>query len=144
MQPSDIRLATERILKLRNYPRKQAYLLAALEDLQAHFDALPEEAISTVLSYFGLKPELDSELSTLFHGKPSNPHSVRICTGPLCCQAGSRNLITALKASSDIITDESHCLGGCHHPPTARLNGKIISNASVDKIIGQLKVLKES
>ena len=138
MQPGDICSATERILKLRNYPCKQPYFLAALEDLQAHFGFLPEAAVAIAATHFGQVPDFDCELSTLFHFRPDNPHAVRICTGPLCSSVGSSALITALEVAPDITIEASHCLGACDRAPAAVLNGEIISRVSVEKILGRL------
>jgi len=139
MQTGDICSATERILKLRNYPCKQPYLLAALEDLQAHFGFLPQAVVAMVESHFGQKLGLDSEFSVLFHSRPDNPHAVKICTGPLCSRAGSGDLITTLEAAPDIAIEASHCLGVCSRAPAAVLNGETISRASADKIFSRLK-----
>jgi len=143
MQTDDICSATERILKLRNYPREQAYLLAMLEDLQAHFGFLPEAATTIVLNYFGQKLNFDSELSLLFHGNPDDPCAVKICTGPLCSKAGSSGLITALKAEPNLAIEASHCLGSCNLAPAALLNGETVSQASADKILNRLRLSEE-
>jgi NADH:ubiquinone oxidoreductase subunit E len=139
MQTGDICSTTERILKLRNYPRKQSYLLAALEDLQAHFGFLPEASATIAAGYFGQELNFDSELSALFHSNPDNPDAVRICTGPLCSRAGSGDLITTLEAAPNIAIEASHCLGVCNMAPAAVLNGETISRVSADKIFSRLK-----
>jgi NADH:ubiquinone oxidoreductase subunit E len=139
MQSGDICSATERILKLRNYPRKKTYFLAALEDLQAHFGFLPEAAAAIAVDHFGWDLSADSELSALFHPNPDNPHAVKVCTGPLCSRAGSSDLITALEVAADIAIEASHCLGVCNKAPAVVLNGEIISQASADKIFSRLK-----
>ena len=138
MQTGDIRAATERILKLRNYPRKQTYVLAALEDLQAHFGSLPEEAVVIVLQYFDQKFNVDNELSDLFHAHPDNPYAVKVCTGPLCCKAGSVEMISRLEATADITIKKSHCLGSCSQAPVAMVNQETVFNATTDKIVNQL------
>jgi NADH:ubiquinone oxidoreductase subunit E len=144
MQTGDICSATERILKLRNYPCKQPYLLAALEDLQAHFGFLPQAAVAIVANHFGQEPDFDSELSALFHSMPDNPHAVKICAGPLCSRAGSDDLITTLEAAPNIAIEASYCLGVCNRAPAAVLNGETISRASADKIFSRLKAGKRA
>jgi len=144
MQTGDICSATERILKLRNYPRKQPYLLAALEDLQAYFGFLPEAAAAIVLDHFGQTLNFDSELSALFHANPGNPHAVKICAGPLCSRAGSSDLIAALEAAPNIVIEASHCLGACNQAPAAALNGETVSQASADKIFALLNASRET
>ena len=139
MQTGNICSATERILKLRNYPRKQPYLLAALEDVQTHFGFLPKAAAATVLDYFGQTLDFDSELSALFHFSSGNSNAVKICAGPLCSKAGSSDLIKALRTASSTAVEPSHCLGACSQPPAAQFNGETISSASVDKISALLK-----
>ncbi len=139
MQTGDICSATERILKLRNYPRKQPYLLATLEDLQAHFGFLPQAAVAMVANHFGQELDFDSEFSVLFHSRPDNPHAVKICTGPLCSRAGSSNLITTLEAASNIAIEASYCMGVCSRAPAAVVKGETISRASADKIFSRLK-----
>jgi len=144
MQPGNICSATERILKLRNYPRKQLYLLAALEDIQTHFGFLPEAAAVTVFDYFGQTLDFDNELSALFHFSSDNPNAIKICAGPLCSKAGSSNLIKAVRAASSIAVESSHCLGACSQAPAAQFNGETISPASVDKIVALLKLCEEA
>ncbi|MFC1536642.1 NAD(P)H-dependent oxidoreductase subunit E [Pseudomonadota bacterium] len=139
MQTGNICSATERILKLRNYPRKQPYLIAALEDVQTHFGFLPEAAVAIVLDYFGQTLDFDSELSALFHFSSDNPNAIRICAGPLCSKAGSSDLIKAVRTASSIAVMPSYCLGACSQPPAAEFNGETISPASADKILALLK-----
>ncbi len=134
MQTGDIRAATERILKLRNYPRKQTYVLAALEDLQAHFGSLPKEALLATLQYFDQEFDVDNELSTLFHTHPDDSSALKICTGPLCNRAGSIEMIATLEADENIAIEKSHCLGGCSRAPVAVINHETIFSATTDII----------
>jgi len=138
MQTDDICSATERILKLRNYPRKQPYLLAAAEDLHAHFGFLPKEAIAIIENHFDQSLNLGHELSTLFHTHADASNAIRICAGPFCSKAGSHGITSALKATRGITIEESFCLGGCSQAPVAAINGEIIPKASISKLVNLL------
>lgn len=134
MQTGDIHLATEHILELRNYPRKPAYLAAALEDVFVHFGHIPEIAKPLLSSYFNITVWPDFLSDNLLHAKAGNVKIIKVCEGPCCRKTGSDQLAEALQAELHVSVERHHCMGNCHEAPCATVNGEVVSRASLTKI----------
>jgi len=138
MQTHETVSATEHILTLRNYPRKPAYLLAALEDVYARFGHIPEASIPLLRDYFGTSELPGTLLDDLFHSDLDGRPVVKICEGPLCVQAGSNRLAEAVAAAGNIRVERRFCMGTCHSAPAAEIQGQIVAPASLERVREQL------
>jgi len=135
MQPSETISATEHILALRDYPRKPAYFFAALEDVFANLGHIPDVSKALIQSYFMLPEWPDHLVEKLFHNtSATQSQTITVCEGPCCREAGSDQLVENLKRKFDIPIERRHCMGNCHQPPAASVNGETISVASPAKI----------
>jgi NADH:ubiquinone oxidoreductase subunit E len=140
MQTSDIVSATEHIFALRNYPRKQAYLLAAIEDIARHFGSIPKQAEPLILEYFAVETLPKELMDQLIHKHVDSKQVIEVCSGPLCFKAGSDQLATELADTlTGAIIERRHCMGNCHQPPTVKIGERLISNASSAEVIQQVK-----
>ncbi len=126
--------ATEHILALRKYPRKPSYMLAALEDVYAHFGHIPEAAKTVIREYFAIRRLPKHMEEALFHASPMDRRTVRVCAGPLCIQAGSDKLATELASLPGITVERQYCMGVCHSAPAAKIGIQTVSEASFAKI----------
>ncbi|HXH72460.1 MAG TPA: NAD(P)H-dependent oxidoreductase subunit E [Mariprofundaceae bacterium] len=109
-----------------------AYLLAALEDVQASCGVLDDESLAAVAAHFRL-PEakvraLVADCTEAF--RSASAPELRICLGPVCRNAGSEALLE--KAGNAAAS--SHCMGACDHAPVAKLNGKLIAEATPEDL----------
>lgn len=134
MQTKDAIATTEHILKLRNYPRRSAYLLAALEDVAAELGEVPEDAKQLLLDHFGLA-SIPAEIAEALHHRHGDPaRTVVVCAGPICVQAGSDGIAAGLCEEKRITVERQHCMGGCGCAPCARIGEALIAPATVEKI----------
>lgn len=125
------------------YPKDARYMLAVLEDVQAHLGCLPEAMLPHIASHFAcpLKAlQQWREHSEAFRPHPVRRHRLRVCTGAVCLACGSDALLQALRACrrEDVEIEASHCLGACYDPPAARLEEHLFAPADVDQILAVL------
>lgn len=134
MQREDTVTATEHILKLRNYPRQPAYLLAALEDVATRLGSVPDSAKELLLDYFGIGEIPDEIASALDHRHGNAAETLTICAGPICSQTGSNELAALFEEAESVNVERQHCMGACDRAPCARADGKLIAPASPESI----------
>jgi len=135
MHPSEPVLATEHILALRDYPRKPAYFLAALEDVFADLGHIPEASKAIIQHYFMLPEWPDHLVERLFHNTSTmEVKTIMVCEGPCCKQAGADQLAEELQAISSINVERRHCMGSCKNGPAVMVGNSLISGASMSKI----------
>jgi len=138
MHSSETVSATEHILALRNYPRKPAYIPAALEDVFVRFGSIPEASEAVIRNYFGVQDLPIQQMEPLFHSIDLQQQVVKVCEGPLCVQAGSNQLADELAALAGICIERQHCMGVCHATPAVKIGDTVIAEASVVKVRQQL------
>jgi NADH:ubiquinone oxidoreductase subunit E len=134
MQTDDTHTATEHILATRNYPRKPAYLVAALEDIFAQCGSIPDDSIPRLNAYFGLDTWPQQLVDQLFRAKPTAKVNILVCEGPCCRKAGSDHLADELKTTLKQPIGRRHCMGSCDHAPVAMIDSTIVENASPKRI----------
>lgn len=132
MQNDNIITATEHILSQRNYPRQPSYLPAAIEDIHARFGQIPTASREVLREYFGVAELPEGLIESLFHKHTETVHSVTVCAGPICVQAGSDALATAVEGSAAV--ERSYCMGNCHVAPCAKVGKKFIAPATAESI----------
>ena len=134
MQPRETVAATEHILALRNYPRKPAYLTAALEDLFNHFGQIPDASKAVLSDYFHIGQWPDDLINSLFHAAPAHTEKVKVCEGPFCREAGGDRLAETLKRELHHSIERHHCMGSCQRAPAAMIGDEVIAHATPAKI----------
>ena len=134
MQPRETIAATEHILALRNYPRKPAYLVAALEDLFSHFGQIPEASKAVLSDHFNIDVWPDHLIHSLFHVSTEKRKIIKVCNGPCCGEAGSDQLAEQLKRELGRTIDRQHCMGSCQNVPVAMIGDEMIPNATLAKV----------
>jgi len=130
----DTHTTTEHILATRNYPRKPAYLVAALEDVFAQCREIPDSSIPTLTTYFKLQTWPHELVETLFHASNTGKTSIMVCEGPCCKKAGSDCLADELKTTLKLPIGRRHCMGSCDHAPAVMINSTVVENASLERI----------
>lgn len=74
---------------------------------------------------------------------PTDRHVFVVCTGELCAEAGSRELLSQLRhqcrhAESDIRVGESRCMGHCQLAPAMMEDGRMLGWVSRRRLKGEL------
>jgi len=125
---------------MERYPAEPAYLLAALEDVQAAEGWVSESVARDLAHAFGAAPAVLAsllEMQGVFRTSPPAVRRIAVCTGPVCWQHGVEKLLEGLRqaaAGSEIRVEAVHCQGGCDHPPVAVCDGIRVTDATVERV----------
>ncbi|MEM2868846.1 MAG: NAD(P)H-dependent oxidoreductase subunit E [Thermoplasmata archaeon] len=112
---------------LERYPEKKGALVPILQDINAEFRYLPEEALRYVSERLGLPLSRVYHVATFFTAfslKPRGVHTVRVCLGTACHVRGSRRVLETIERRLGIKPGETtpdglftletvNCLGAC-------------------------------
>ena len=126
--------ATNEILIRNNYD--QAHLVGILQQLQAEFNYLPEEALQLVAKRLDIPFSRVYAVATFyktFSLTPRGRHQIQVCTGTACHVRGAPLLLRQLERDLDIQTggttpdlefslDSVRCLGCCSLAPVVRID----------------------
>ena len=126
--------ATDEILIRNNYD--QAHLVGILQQLQAEFNYLPEEALQLVAKRLDIPFSRVYAVATFyktFSLTPRGRHQIQVCTGTACHVRGAPLLLRQLERDLDIQTggttpdlefslDSVRCLGCCSLAPVVRID----------------------
>ncbi len=126
--------ATDEILIRNNYD--QAHLVGILQQLQAEFNYLPEEALQLVAKRLDIPFSRVYAVATFyktFSLTPRGRYQIQVCTGTACHVRGAPLLLRQLERDLDIQTggttpdlefslDSVRCLGCCSLAPVVRID----------------------
>jgi len=146
----DKKAAFDRILD--RYPDKKGALLPILQDTNAEYRYLPEDALRYV------SERLDIPLAKVFHVatfftafslKPRGRHTIKVCLGTACHVRGSPKVLDAMARKLGIAPGETtpdgevsletvNCLGACALGPTVMVDEEY-HPMTVGKIDAMLK-----
>ena len=133
---------------LAAYPAKEASLIEVLQDVQARFHYLPEEALKLIASTLRVPLSKVYAVATfykVFRLTPRGKNHIKICTGTACHVRGAPLLLDEIKArfgiqagetSSDkkYTLDAVNCVGACAMAPVVIVNEKYYGNISPLKL----------
>lgn len=136
---------TRDMLDTRGYPAEISYLVAALEDIQAAFGYVPEDALPVLAGHFGSDAEHirnKAEAFGLFRFVPPPAHRIGICHGPVCAACGGKELLADVSGSEGIGVEPNHCLGRCDQAPVVSIDGRLLTQATAEQIEQEIAVLR--
>ncbi|MBP7149217.1 MAG: NAD(P)H-dependent oxidoreductase subunit E [Acidobacteria bacterium] len=131
-------------------------LIAILEDIQARFSYLPEEALREVAQETG-RPLVDvygvATFYRWFSLKPRGKHLVTCCLGTACHVRGAPRVARELErqlgvkpgettADREITFETQNCLGGCALGPIIVADGHYFPNVNPTLVAGILEKTK--
>ncbi len=120
-----------------SYPRRQAFVIAALEDIQAQFGCVSESSQRILAAHFNMEMgELESLMAhcaDAFSAAPARPRAVTLCQGPVCMAHGAGQLCQELN-EQDVDCELHICLGACDRAPAARCGRTLIAPADAAAI----------
>jgi len=132
-------------------------LIAILQDIQAKYSYLPEEALRTVADRTG-RPLVDvygvATFYRAFSLKPRGRHLVTCCVGTACHVRGAPRVAEELErhvgvkagdtsADGEFTLETQNCLGGCALGPIVVVDGHYFGNVGVAKVPGILAKTRE-
>ena len=147
-QPFD--LETLETLLERTPGNGRAKLLPLLLEAQKEWGYLPEksvEAISQALRVPVAEIHGVIEFYSMLYRRPAGRTIVRICEGPMCAQAGARQILEAAcrhlgvtegepTENGEYMVESVHCLGLCDHAPAALVGEVPVANITAEDLQG--------
>ncbi len=130
----------------------QGGLISILEDIQARYSYLPEDALRVVADKTG-RPLVDvygvATFYRAFSLKPRGKHLVSVCLGTACHVRGGPSVAAELERQLHVLPGETtadrefsfetvNCLGACALGPIVVVDGHYFSNVTPPKVKGIL------
>ena len=132
-------------------------VMEALQDIQAEFRYLPEEAICRVSETLGI-PLIEvfrlANFYKAFSLKPRGRHLVTVCEGTACHVQGSPRLVEEVLMQLDVQRGETtkdgaftvetvNCVGACALAPVVIIDGKYYDRMTAGKLRNLLDALRQ-
>jgi len=133
---------------LDKHSREQGALIAILEDIQAEYGYLPEEALRMVGKRTGRSLVDIYGIATFYHAfslKPRGRHLICACSGTACHVRGAPKVIEEFERQLGIKAGQTtpdgeftfqtvNCLGACALGPIVVVDGHYFSNVKTAKV----------
>jgi NADH-quinone oxidoreductase subunit E len=142
-----------KVAGILNSNGKNGSLINVLEDIQAEYRYLPEEALVLVSDRMGVPLSQVYSVATFYHAfslKPSGEHSICVCTGTACHVRGAVQVLNRLESTLGIEAGDTsrdrmftletgNCLGACAIGPVVVVDGEYEGNMTTKKVDKLLK-----
>jgi len=138
---------------LGKYQRDRGLLVSILQDIQAEYYYLPEEAIQEVSR--GLEVPLSQvySMATFFKAfslKPRGRHLINVCLGTACHVRGAVRILEKIERELEIKAGKTtedlkytletvNCVGACALGPMVIIDGEYHGEMTTDKVNSILK-----
>lgn len=144
---------------ISNYREKTGNIITLLQDTQEAFGYIPKEAIVFYSEELGIASSRFYGVATFyaqFYLNPRGKNIITACCGTACHVKGSERLINNIRRELNLddaqITTEDMkftieqvaCVGACSIAPVVIINKKVHRKMTSDKILKELKALKET
>ncbi len=128
-------------------------LISVLEDVQEHYNYLPEEVLPEVAKRLKIPLRDVYGVATFYNAfrlKPCGKHLINACLGTACHVRGGRRVLEKLEGLLNIKAGENtqdmqftletvNCLGACALGPVMVVDGKYYGNMAPAKVESILK-----
>ena len=151
VRDNQIQQTVEQILG--KYQRDRGLLVSILQDIQAEYYYLPEEAIQEVSR--GLEVPLSQvySMATFFKAfslKPRGRHLINVCLGTACHVRGAVRILEKIERELEIKAGKTtedlkytletvNCVGACALGPMVIIDGEYHGEMTTDKVNSILK-----
>ncbi len=129
-----------------------ASLISVLEEIQAHYRYLPQEAMVLVSERLGVPVSQVYSVATFYHAfslEPRGKHTVHVCTGTACHVRGAVQVLDRIQSKlgvgpggttrdREFTLETVNCLGCCALGPVVVLDGEYegqMTTKKVDKLL---------
>jgi NADH:ubiquinone oxidoreductase subunit E len=141
----------------KNYEKNEGNVITILQDIEAHFGYIPEEAINLIAKKLDIPASRFFGTATFysqFHLKPRGKNIITVCRGTACHVKGSEKLINRLSLELDVPQGEDttsdckftiekvNCIGACGIAPVTVVNHTVHGKMTIDKLMKEIKKLK--
>lgn len=134
------------------YPNEKRYILAMMQDIQRHFNYLPEEAMEMIAEHVNAPFSRIFSMATFYKAfslVPKGRYNIKVCDGTACHIKGSTVLIGQVYKLLGIKPGETtedglfsietvNCLGACAISPVMVVNDRVhpkVTSSSIIEII---------
>ena len=132
-------------------------LISVLQEIQRKLKYLPVEAMKFVADKLNVPQSRVYHVATFYKAFKLNPpgkHTLRICVGTACHVRGASRLVDTIEREYDLKPGETskdgmlelecvNCLGACALAPVVVIDDKTLPKQTPDKLLKNLKTLKE-
>ncbi len=133
---------------LDKHQRDEGLLVSILQDVQAEFNYLPQDALVAVSRGLSVPLSQVYSVATFFKAfslKPKGRHSVHVCLGTACHVRGAVRILDRLEDDLGIKNGETtadlkytletvNCVGACALGPIVVVDGEYAGQMNVDKV----------
>lgn len=133
---------------IERYPGQPEYLIFLLQDLQAEYGFVSEEAMGLVCDHCGVPLSTAYSTATFYKSfslEPQGEHQVHVCQGTACHLKGSERIVEDLGRKLDIepggttedlgfTLETVNCLGCCALSPVVVVDGEYHANTNPNKV----------
>jgi NADH-quinone oxidoreductase subunit E len=133
---------------LSKYQRDQGLLVSILQDIQAEFYYLPEDAIKEVSQGLGVPLTQVYSVATFFKAfslKPRGRHLINVCLGTACHVRGAVRILETIERELGIKAGETtedrkysletvRCVGACALGPIVMVDGEYSGGMKTEKV----------
>ncbi len=133
---------------LDKHQRDEGLLVSILQDVQAEFNYLPQDALVAVSRGLSVPLSQVYSIATFFKAfslKPKGRHSVHVCLGTACHVRGAVRILDRLEDDMGIKNGETtadlkytletvNCVGACALGPIVVVDGEYAGQMNVDKV----------
>jgi len=138
---------------LKKYQRDQAMLVSVLQDVQAEYNYLPQEALKQISQGLKIPESHVYSVATFFKAfslEPRGRHLINVCLGTACHVRGAMKILDKLERDLGINSGETtddlkftletvNCVGACALGPMVIVDNEYHGEMTVDKVEDVLK-----
>jgi NADH-quinone oxidoreductase subunit E len=133
---------------IKKYNGERGQLVSILQDIQAEYFYLPEEALIQVSKTMGIPESRVYDVATFFKAfslKPRGRHIIDVCLGTACHVRGGVRVLETIERCLSIKRGETtkdskftletvNCMGCCAVGPAVKIDGDYYGHMSTDKV----------
>ncbi len=137
---------------INKYGSDRGQLVSILQDIQAEYRYLPEEALLQVSETMGIPASRVYDVATFFKAfslKPRGKHVIDVCLGTACHVRGGHRVLETMERCLAIERGQTtkdgkftletvNCMGCCAVGPAVKIDGDYYGHMSTDKVNGLL------
>ena len=137
---------------INKYKADKSQLVSILQDIQAEYYYLPEEALLQVSETMGIPASRIYDVATFFKAfslKPRGKHIINVCLGTACHVRGGHRVFETMERCLSVKRGETtrdgnftlesvNCMGCCAVGPAVKIDGDYFGRMSTDKVNGVL------
>jgi NADH-quinone oxidoreductase subunit E len=142
INPSDVKK------QINKYPDKKGILIPVLQDIQAKYGYIPNEAVSLIAKELSIYPIDIYGILTFyaqFHLAPRGQHIITVCQGTACHVMGGKAILDYIASLLDVTVGETTkdglftlervaCLGCCGMAPVIMIDKDFYGGCTIQSV----------